>query len=224
MFDIRWIRDNPEAFDAGLAKRGLAPSAGELAGIDAERRAATTRLQEGQARRNEASRLIGRAKAQGGDADALVEEIAGLKQRIAEDEDAVRAADTSLRELLQTLPNLPAEEVPVGADEEANVELRRHGIPRDFDHAPRQHFELGEAFGEMDFEAASRLSGSRFVVLSGRLARLERALAQFMLDLHTQEFGYTEVSPPYLVRAHTAFGPIGVLRPTRRRTPSRRIA
>ncbi len=206
MFDIRWIRENPEAFDAGLAKRGLAPLADALAEIDAERRQATTRMQDGQARRNEASKLIGRAKAQGEDADALIREVTGLKQTIADDEDAVRAADERMRELLVGLPNLPADDVPIGEDEEDNVELRAHGARRDFDYEARQHFDLGEAFGEMDFEAASKLSGARFVVLSGRLARLERALAQFMLDLHTEEFGYTEVSPPLLVREHTAYG------------------
>ena len=206
MFDIRWIRENPEAFDAGLAKRGLAPLADALAEIDAERRQATTRMQDGQARRNEASELIGRAKAQGEDADALIREVTGLKQTIADDEDAVRAADERMRELLVGLPNLPADDVPIGEDEEDNVELRAHGARRDFDYEARQHFDLGEAFGEMDFEAASKLSGARFVVLSGRLARLERALAQFMLDLHTEEFGYTEVSPPLLVREHTAYG------------------
>ena len=206
MFDIRWIRENPEAFDAGLAKRGLAPLADALAEIDAERRQATTRMQDGQARRNEASKLIGRAKAQGEDADALIREVTGLKQTIADDEDAVRAADERMRELLVGLPNLPADDVPIGEDEEDNVELRAHGARRDFDYEARQHFDLGEAFGEMDFEAASKLSGARFVVLSRRLARLERALAQFMLDLHTEEFGYTEVSPPLLVREHTAYG------------------
>ncbi len=206
MFDIRWIRENPEAFDAGLAKRGLAPLGDALAEIDAERRQATTRMQDGQARRNEASKLIGRAKAQGEDADALIREVTGLKQTIADDEDAVRAADERMRELLVGLPNLPADDVPIGEDEEDNVELRAHGARRDFDYEARQHFDLGEAFGEMDFEAASKLSGARFVVLSGRLARLERALAQFMLDLHTEEFGYTEVSPPLLVREHTAYG------------------
>ncbi len=206
MFDIRWIRENPEAFDQGLAKRGLDPLAGRLAEIDAARRAATTRLQDSQARRNEASKLIGRAKSQGEDAADLIAEVSGLKASIGEAEDTVRQADEAMRELLVGLPNLPADDVPVGADEDANVELRRHGDPRGFEYEPRQHFELGEAFGEMDFEAASRLSGARFALLSGRLARLERALAHYMLDLHTEEFGYLEVSPPYLVREHTAFG------------------
>ena len=206
MFDIRWIRENPEAFDTGLAKRGLAPLAADLVALDGERRAATTQAQEARSRRNEASKRIGKAKAGGEDASALIAEVARVKQGLADDEARIREVEGRLRELLVALPNLPADDVPLGEDEAANVEARQWGTPPAFDFEPKQHFELGEALGEMDFETASRLSGARFVVLSGRLARLERALAQFMLDIHTEEFGYTEVSPPYLVRGHTAFG------------------
>ncbi|HZD26724.1 MAG TPA: serine--tRNA ligase [Alphaproteobacteria bacterium] len=206
MHDLRWIRDNPQAFDAGLAKRGLDALSLRVLELDAEMRAARTRMQESQARRNEASKQIGAAKAKGEDAEALIAEVASLKETLQQSEEAERRMRGELEALLAGLPNLPADEVPDGADETANVELRRHGEPRQFDFAPKEHFELGEAMGEMDFEAASRLSGSRFVVLSGALARLERALAAFMLDLQTREFGYTEVSPPLLVREHTAYG------------------
>jgi len=206
MFDIRWIRDNPEAFDAGLAKRGLPAQAAKVRDLDAEIRAHRTRVQEAQARRNEASKQIGAAKARGEDAGELITEVAALKGLIQTGEESERALRGQLDALLAELPNLPEADVPEGADEDANIEVRRHGTPPEFDFAPRQHFELGEALGQMDFELAARLSGARFVVLSDDLARLERALATFMLDVHTGEFGCTEVSPPLLVREHTAFG------------------
>ena len=206
MFDIRWIRENPEAFDQGLAKRGLSALSDEVIELDAKRRALQTSLQEAQTRRNEASKQIGAAKTTGGDAEALIGEVGDLKQRIQDGESESKAIGVKLTSLLAGLPNIPADGVPVGDDETANVELRQHGAPPGFDFEPKQHFELGEAFGQMDFETAARLSGSRFVVLTGHLARLERALANFMLDVHTKEFGYLEVAPPYLVRADTAFG------------------
>ena len=215
MFDIRWIHENPQAFDAGLRKRGLVPGgevkfAAELIALDETRRKVVTRLQEGQARRNAASKEIGFAKKAKDEAKAaaLVAEVAALKDVLAAGEKAQAEADRALTAALSVIPNLPREEVPVGADEHANTEVRRVGEPPKFawTNKPKQHFELGEALGLMDFETAAKLAGSRFVVLKGQLARLERALAQFMLDLHTNEFGYTEIMPPYLVRDEVMYG------------------
>ncbi|MBM3511907.1 MAG: serine--tRNA ligase [Alphaproteobacteria bacterium] len=206
MFDIKWIRENPDAFDAGLKSRNRLPAADDVLALDAKLRAEQTQLQEAQARRNAASKEIGAAKAKGGDAMALIAEVAALKERLAQGEEATRRLEAAIRDLLAGFPNAPAPDVPVGIDESANREVRRSGSPRAFDFEPKEHFALGEALGLMDFEAASRVSGARFVVLKGALARLERALGAFMLDLHTREFGYTEVSPPVLVRDHAAFG------------------
>lgn len=206
MYDLRWIRDNPDAFDAGLAARGVAPLSSEILAADAEARANRTNLQELQNRRNELSKQIGAAKSKGQDAAGLINEVGELKGVLQAGEEVERTLSQGLRETLSGLPNQPEADVPVGADEDANVEVRRHGTPRVFDFEARQHFEIGEALGLMDFEAASKLSGSRFVVLRGDLARLERALAAFMLDIHGTEFGYTETSVPLLVREHTAFG------------------
>ncbi len=206
MFDIRWIRDNPDAFDAGLAKRGLPAQASHVLDLDSRRRSAVTELQEAQARRNEASKQIGAAKSKGEDADALIAEVASLKQRIQQVEADEASIGDELDGILAGLPNLPEPDVPVGEDEDANVEIRRHGEQPRMNFEPKQHFELGEAMGLMDFETAARLSGARFVVLRGLLARLERALASFMLDMHTTEFGYEEIVGPLLVREHTAFG------------------
>jgi seryl-tRNA synthetase len=208
VFDIKWIREHPEAFDAGLKKRGLEPLSQRLLALDEQRRAHVTRLQEAQARRNTASKEIGKAKAARDEsrAQSLMAEVAALKETIAGAEDEVRRLDEELRAALSEIPNLPRDDVPVGADETGNVEVRRWGEPRRFDFAPKQHFEIGEALGLMDFETAAKLSGARFVVLKGALARLERALAAFMLDLHTGEFGYEESIPPFLVRDHTAYG------------------
>jgi seryl-tRNA synthetase len=205
MHDLRLIRDNPEAFDRGLARRGVSPMAGEILELDTRRRAAQTTLQELQARRNEASKEIGKAKREGRDADALMAEVAGLKDRMQETEDEERAAGATLDGYLVSLPNLPADDVPDGPDETANVELRRVGEPPRIDKA-LEHFDLGEKLGMMDFTAGSKLSGARFTVLRGKLARLERALGQFMLDLHVNEHGFTEVMPPFLVRDEAAFG------------------
>ncbi len=206
MFDLRWIRENPESFDQGLHRRGVAPMAARLIGLDARRRAGQTELQEAQTRRNEASKLIGAAKAAGGDADQLIREVADLKQRMQEFEEEKRTAAAELSDVLGGIPNLPADDVPDGPDETANETLRTVGAPPEFDFEPRDHQDIGAALGGMDFPAAARLSGSRFVVLKGALARMERALADFMLDLHTREFGYTEVSPPVLVRGDALFG------------------
>ena len=220
MFDIRWIRDNAALFDAGMGKRGLAAgsevaSAAQLIALDEARRKITTRLQEAQARRNAASKEIGKAKAARDEAAAtrLMAEVAALKDELAEGADEQRRAEANLQQALEVIPNLPLEEVPLGADEMANQELRRVGEPRKlaWTHTPMQHFEIGEALGLMDFETAAKLSGARFVVLKGALARMERALAAFMLDLHTAPprngiGGYRECNPPLLVRDDTAFG------------------
>jgi seryl-tRNA synthetase len=214
VLDIKWIRDNAQAFDAGLRKRGLGPGgevkfAAELIALDDVRRGTLTRMQEAQARRNLLSREIGRARGAHDQASAqtLVAEVAALKDQLAECEKAAAAAESALNEALALVPNLPSAEVPVGADAAGNREVRRVGAaPRLAVNRPRQHYEIGEALGLMDFQTAARLSGARFVVLRGPLARLERALVQFMLDVHTTEFGYTEISPPLLVREATMFG------------------
>ncbi|MCH9020792.1 MAG: serine--tRNA ligase [Proteobacteria bacterium] len=206
MFDVKAIRDDPAKFDAGRAKRSLPAIAAEILAFDDKRRALQTRLQELQARRNEASKAIGHAKAKGGDAEALIAEVATLKSETQTLEGEERAAAEALDELLSGEPNPAEEAVPAGADESVNVELRRWGEPHNFDFEPSDHVDIGEGLGLMDFETAARMSGARFVVLSGALARLERALAAFMLDMHTREFGYTEVNPPLLVRENAAFG------------------
>ena len=208
MYDIKWIRDNAKLFDEGLARRGLTARSAELLVIDDERRKAVTAVQGAQEARNAASKAIGQAMGRKdmAEADRLKAEVAALKDAMAEGEIEQARAETALNAVLEALPNLPLPEVPTGADEHDNVEHRRHGERPGFNFAPKQHFELGEAWGEMDFEAASRISGARFVVLRGELARMERALGQFMLDLHTREHGYTEVSPPLLVREQAVYG------------------
>jgi seryl-tRNA synthetase len=206
MHDLRFIREQPEAFDEGLRRRGLAPIAPHILDLDAKRRAAQTAMQEMQQRRNEASKEIGAAKKSGGDASALMAEVQSLKERMTAAEEEERRYAAQLKEILETLPNIPAADVPDGADERANREERRIGEPRNFDFAPKEHFEIGEALGLMDFETAAKLSGARFVVLKGALAQLERAIANFMLTLHTETFGYTEVAPPLLVRSETLYG------------------
>ena len=206
MHDLRFIREQPDAFDQGLARRGLAAMSAQVLDLDAKRRAAQTAMQEMQQRRNEASKEIGAAKKSGGNADALVAEVQSLKERMTETEEAERGVAAELKAILETLPNLPAADVPDGKDETQNREERKVGAPRDFAFEPKQHFEIGEALGLMDFETAAKLSGARFVVLKGALARMERAIANFMLTLHTETFGYTEVAPPLLVRSETMYG------------------
>ena len=206
MHDIRWIRDNPDQFDKALARRGLAPLAVKAVEIDSANRAITTELQELQTRRNDASKQIGVLKGKGEDADALIKEVADLKDRMAELEEEQKRGVAAVREVLQDVPNLPFDDVPDGEDEDDNVEIRVVGGRRAFDYEVKDHVDLGEGLGLLDFEGASKLSGSRFVVTRGALARLERALAAMMLDIHTQEFGYTEVNPPLLVRDDVAFG------------------
>jgi seryl-tRNA synthetase len=208
MHDIRWIRDNREAFDRGLERRGLAPEAARLIALDEARRALIQKLEQAQARRNAASREIGEAKKakENERADALLAEVGELKTVIPQLETEEKAASEKLSEVLSWIPNLPLDDVPDGADEHGNVEHHQSGARRNYGFAPKQHFELGEALGQMDFEAAARLSGARFVVLKKGLARLERALGQFMLDLHTTEHGYSEINPPLLVRDDAMFG------------------
>ncbi|RUT32687.1 serine--tRNA ligase [Arsenicitalea aurantiaca] len=219
MFDIRWIRANAEAFDAGLARRGAAPQSAALIAIDERRRQIIAELNDAQEKRNAASKRIGQAKAQKDEAtaQALMAEVSTLKETIQQGEAAERAVEAELREALSVIPNLPLDDVPEGADEAGNVEyFGQNGTAETaarvrparpvFDFAPKEHYELGEALGQMDFEIAAKLSGSRFVVLKSDLARLERALGQFMLDLHTTEHGYTEIQPPLLVRDDALFG------------------
>ena len=207
MHDIRLIRDNPQAFDAGLRKRNLAPLSAELLEIDKRRRAAITESESAQARRKALSRQVGIAKGKGEPADVLMAEVAEIDAGLKAGEVEAQRLDEELKHRLEVLPNLPFDEVPDGADETANVEVRRVGSQRNFSFKPKDHVVLGEATGEMDFAAAARISGARFVFLKNHLARLERAIAQFMLDLHTSpEGGYTEINPPLLVRDNAAYG------------------
>jgi len=206
MFDIRWIRDNPDAFDKGMARRNLPPQAESLIALDATRRNAQTRAQELQTERNALSKEIGKIKAQGGDADEIMAKVSASKDAQAAVEAEAQTALEALNDALSRLPNLPFDDVPDGASEDDNVEMRRVGTPASFDFTPKDHVDLGEALGMMDFETAAKIAGSRFVLLSGGLARMERALGAFMLDHNTEQFGYTEVNPPALVNDKTMFG------------------
>jgi seryl-tRNA synthetase len=208
VFDIKAIRDNPAWFDRGLARRGLEPLSAVVLALDEQRRAVVTKLQEAQSRRNAASKEIGKAKASKDDATAatLMAEVASLKDALAQGEVDQARLDAEMQALLEVIPNIPRDDVPDGTDEHGNTEERSWGERPTFAFTPKQHFELGEALGMMDFEAAAKVSGARFVFLKGPLARLERALGQFMLDLHTTEFGYTEVNPPMLVRDAALYG------------------
>jgi seryl-tRNA synthetase len=210
MHDIKAIRDDPQAFDLGLARRGLPSRAESLIALDEQRRTAIVELQRAQERRNAASKQVGLAMARKDTvaAEDFKAEVAGLKATMPELEAAEREAAAALEAELAAIPNLPFDDVPDGKDENDNVEVRRHGEPPVFSNsfAPKEHFEIGEALGLMDFDAAAKLSGARFVVLKGALARLSRALEQFMLDLHTGEHGYQEIEPPVLVRDEAMFG------------------
>jgi seryl-tRNA synthetase len=208
MHDIKSIREHPDIFDAALARRGLAGESRRLITIDERRRAVITKLEQVQARRNAASKEIGDAKKKKDEAtaQALMAEVADLKAVIPALEVEEKVASRELEEALAQIPNLPLAEVPDGKDADDNIEHHKFGAKRHYKFMPKQHFELGEALGFMDFEAAAKLSGARFVVLKKGLARLERVLAQFMLDVHTNEHGYTEVSPPLLVRDEVMFG------------------
>ena len=208
MFDIKAIRDDAQAFDAGLAKRGLEPQSARLIEIDERRRKVITLLQEMQQQRNDASKQIGQAKAKKDDelAQKLMDEVASLKGKIQSGEEEERAVNAELQAALASIPNIPLDEVPVGPDESANVVHHEHGAARQMNFEAKEHFDLGEALGLMDFETAAKLSGARFTVLKGPLARLERAIGNFMVDLHTSEFGYEEVMPPLMVRDDAMFG------------------
>lgn len=207
MHDIRLIRENPAAFDAGLARRGLEPLSERILAADASLRALQTDMQAALARRNEASKAIGQAMAKGDTdtAEALKAEVAALKEKLPEQEAAEREQLAALHDSLAALPNLPAADVPEGADEEGNVEISRWGTPRSFDFAPQEHADFAPALG-LDFETAAKMSGARFAFLKGPMARLERALGQFMLDKQTNEAGYSECATPLLVRDEAAFG------------------
>jgi seryl-tRNA synthetase len=206
MHDIRAIRADPAAFDAAMARRGLPPAAGAALAEDARRRAAQAALEARQARRNALAREIGQAKRGGADTSALEREAAALRGEMESFEAEAAAAERAQTALLETLPNVLDPEVPDGPDERANAVLHQHGEPPRFDFAPRQHFEIGEALGLMDFAAAAKLAGSRFTVLRGALARLERALGQWMLNLHTEEHGYAETAVPLLVNDAAMYG------------------
>ncbi|MGA7612582.1 MAG: serine--tRNA ligase [Xanthobacteraceae bacterium] len=208
MHDIKWIRENPAAFDRGLARRGLAPQAERVLAIDERRRAVIQKLEGAQARRNAASKEIGQAKAKKDEAtaQALMAEVAELKTLVPAMEAEEKEGSKKLDDALAEIPNLPLDEVPDGKDAEDNVQHHHFGAERNYAFSPKQHFELGEALGQMDFETAAKLSGARFVVLKSGLARLERALGQFMLDTHTAQHGYTEVNPPLLVQDDVMFG------------------
>ncbi|BEV47288.1 serine--tRNA ligase [Afipia carboxidovorans] len=208
MHDIRWIRDNPEAFDAALGRRGLEPQAAALIALDEKRRGAIAAFEQAQARRNAASKEIGEAKKakDNARADALMAEVGTLKTKLPEMDAAAKGLEEDLRKELAQIPNLPLAEVPDGADEHGNVQHHVYGEPRSYAFKPKEHVALGEGLGFMDFERAAKLSGARFVVLKSGLARLERAIGQFFLDVHTGEHGYTEVNPPLLVRDDAMFG------------------
>ncbi|MBB6224153.1 serine--tRNA ligase [Rhizobium leguminosarum] len=208
MLDIKWIRENPEALDAALAKRGAEPLAQNLVALDEKRRSAVQKAQDLLSRRNLASKEIGAALSQKNAelAEKLKVEVAELKAMLPAVEEEDRQLTAELNDALSRIPNIPFDDVPVGKDEHDNVVTRTVGEKPRWNHTPKEHFEIGEALGYMDFERAAKLSGSRFTVLTGPLARLERALGQFMIDLHTREHGYTEVSSPLMVRAEAVFG------------------
>ncbi|MEK9622039.1 MAG: serine--tRNA ligase [Alphaproteobacteria bacterium] len=206
MHDIRFIRDNPTAFDAALARRGLESSAATILDIDAQRRALQAQLQEMQSRRNSASKEIGARKAKGEDAEALIAEVNDIKKQMPELEAREGELATQLDGMLLELPNILDNSVPDGADEDDNELIRSWGEIPQFDFTPRDHVAIGEGLGQMDFALGAKVAGARFVVLQGQLAKLERALAAYMLDLHTSEFGYQETIPPYMVNTQTMTG------------------
>ena len=208
MFDVKWIRTNPEQFDASMKRRGLEPQSANIISLDDARKATVQQLNECQERRNASSKQIGQAKAKGDEekAQALLKEVADLKSQVQAGEEKEREQTAALNDVLASLPNLLLDDVPDGADENDNVEKSRFSEPRQFNFAPKEHYEIGETLGQMDFEVAAKIAGSRFVVLQSEIARLERALGQFMLDKHTREHGFTEVSAPLLVRSEALFG------------------
>jgi seryl-tRNA synthetase len=208
MLDIKWIRDNAEALDAALAKRGAEPLSAALISLDEKRRSLVQSLQDMQSRRNAASKEIGAAMAQknGALADTLKAEVAELKTTMPALEEENRLTDAALIEALSSIPNIPLDDVPVGSDEHGNVVKHTSGQKPGWNHKPKEHFEIGEDLGWLDFEGAAKIAGSRFTIVKGQLARLERALGQFMLDLHTSEHGYLEVQPPLMTRDEAMYG------------------
>jgi len=206
MHDIRKIRENPEAFDAGLARRGAEPMSATLLALDDERKSLGTLAQDIQSKRNAVAKEVGQRKAKGEDASDLIEEVSKSKDAQAEAERQAKEATDKLNAALSGIPNIPDADAPDGLSEDDNVEVKKWGTPRAFDFTPKDHVDLGEGLGQMDFETAAKMSGSRFVILSGKLARLERALANFMLDCQTDTNGYTEVNPPALVNDNALFG------------------
>jgi seryl-tRNA synthetase len=208
MLDIKWIRENPEALDAALAKRGAEPLSASLIALDQKRRAVAQAMQDMQSRRNSASKDIGAAMASKNMelAEKLKAEVASLKDTLPAAEEEERQLTAELNDALSRIPNIPHDDVPVGKDEHDNVVARVVGEKPTWNHKPLEHYEIGEGLGYMDFERAAKLSGARFTVLTGPLARLERAIGQFMIDLHTSEHGYTEVSSPLMVRDDAMYG------------------
>jgi len=206
MLDIKWIRENPKQLDKALQSRGISPCSNELIELDRRRRSFQSSLQELQTRRNELSKKIGQLKADGKDVQKLISEVGQIRAKIQELQDEERHISAKLEDNLSALPNIPADDVPVGKNDDDNVELRRVGELPNFTFEPRDHVVIGEHLVGMDFERASKISGSRFVILSGAIARLERALANFMLDIHTVKYGYKEISVPVLVKDHAVFG------------------
>ncbi|MEK7802409.1 MAG: aminoacyl--tRNA ligase-related protein, partial [Pseudomonadota bacterium] len=206
MHDLKALRENPSAYDKNWARRGLSPQTPQILELDEKRRALQTELQIAQSRRNEASKEIGAVKSKGGDASALMTEVAILKDKMAELEILEQAIANQLNEVLSALPNMVADDVPEGVDEHGNVEIRTHGTPKTGNNAALDHVAIGENLGMMDFEVAAKVAGTRFVVQKAGIARLQRALAQFMLDTHTTEHGYTEIDPPLLVNSDVMYG------------------
>ncbi|TAH37610.1 MAG: serine--tRNA ligase [Alphaproteobacteria bacterium] len=206
MHDIQFIRDHPDQFDKSLKSRGLAAQAQAILDVDARRRAALTESQQLQAKRNDLSKQIGQLKKQGVNTDMVMKEVADMKDRLAGLEKVAADLDAHMESMLAYIPNLPANDVPVAGDETGNKEARKFGTPTKLPFEAKAHYDLGEKLGMMDFEVAAKITGSRFVMLKGPLARLERAIAQFMIDTHTREFGYTEVSPPYMVNDTSMYG------------------
>lgn len=206
MLDIKWIRENPEAFDKALENRGLEKTSHQVITLDEARRKAIQTVQDLQTQRNLIAKKIGDLKRQGQNADSLMNEATVLREKLTQQEEAVTTLEDKMKKTLSFLPNIPSADVPFGSSEKDNVEVRLWGEKPIFSFEPKQHFEIGEELGLMNFEEAAKISGSRFTILKGELARLERALGNFMLDVHTKEYGYLEVSPPYMVRGQAMFG------------------
>lgn len=206
MHDMKWIRENPNSLDKALVNRNLSPISSSILEIDAQKRKHMSRLQQLQSRRNELASFIGNAKKNNADAFELEEEASNIKQLIQEAEQSTSEISNKLEEILSGIPNIPLGDVPVGKDESANVCVRTFGTPHEFDFEPKPHYEIGEHLGLIDFQNAVKISGSRFVILRGIIAQMERALKSFMLDIHTKKFGYEEIYVPLLVNSECMYG------------------